>query len=297
MSKVRTAVVLFVAAILTAGMVSCIGGDEGIRPVPVGDDTDDDTSDDSGDDDADDTADDDSGDDDTDDDDTGDDTGDDDDAPSIVFIHHSVGQTWIDDGGLADAFQEAGFAVFDITYGDGWFGDHTDPGDWPATFTTYYDEVVGWDLPAGETHDVVTFKSCFNASVLWSGELETFEAAYDAILTVFLAHPETAFLAMTAPPYADNGEAPAEAMARGREFAYWMTHAWAAGATNVGTLDLAGFLNDDAGFAHARDADHASYFYLRAECESEPGNSHPTGDCLAAATPAAVAAAAALLTR
>ena len=39
-------------------------------------------------------------------------------ATNFVFIHHSVGDIWLNDGQLNDRLTAAGFAVHDATYGD-----------------------------------------------------------------------------------------------------------------------------------------------------------------------------------
>jgi len=265
----------------------------------------------SSDDDDDDNDNNDSIDDDTNDDDTGDDddndvtpdpddddTGDDDDDivdASLVFIHHSVGEIWIGDGGLTADLEAAGFSFYDITYGDGWIGNHTYAWHWPTTFGEHYDEVLGWELPGEQIHDVVMIKSCYPDSVINAVLLESYKGWYNEILEIFLQHPETGFLVITPPPHADDVTASAENIARGREFAYWLTHEYATKADNVRVVDLAGYLNDDFGFMHERTPENAAYFYLREECESEPDDSHPTPACISAANEETVTAALDLL--
>lgn len=203
---------------------------------------------------------------------------------SLVFLHHSVGQNWVDDGGISQALAAENIDFYDITYGDGWIGDNTEPWDWPETFTTYYNDVLGWDLPAGDSHDIVMIKSCYPNSALWSpDDIATTQGYYNSLLDAFEDHPETGFLVMTSPPYADSGEVTDGDMALGRQLAYWLTEEWAQGVANVRVVDLAGYLNDDFGFSHDRTAGNGPFFYLRNECEVEPDNSHPTGACLSAA--------------
>ena len=215
---------------------------------------------------------------------------------SLVFIHHSVGSEWIANGGLSGAVSGAGISFFDIHEGDGWFGNNTFPWHFPTTFTTYFNDVVGWELSGGQHHGVVMFKSCFPSSVIWSdNELNQFKGYYNQIMEVFQAHPEVKFIALSPPPYANNGEAPADAITRGREFAWWLVNVWQHGADNVKAVDFAGFLNGDPGFTHARTAGNAAYFYLRDECEMYPDNPHPTAACMSTANGAVVQAATQLL--
>ena len=269
---------------------SCGDDDDDADPSDDDSDSDDDSVDD------DDAADDD--DDDDDDDDNDDDDNDDDDTideDTLVFIHHSVGAEWVRNGYLPEALANNGILFYEITYFDNWFGNNTDAEDWPITFTTYYDDVLGWELPSGHTHDLVMIKSCFPDSTLEPGELELHQGYYNQVLDVFVDHPETGFLVMTPPPVADNGEGTPEEITRGREFAYWLVNTWAVGVPNVRVVDLAGYLNDDQGFIYPRETVNAPHFYLRDECEREPDDSHPSGACLSSATPETVTAAVSLL--
>lgn len=112
----------------------------------------------------------------------------------LVFIHHSVGEDWLDDnkGGLGIALRDNNYYVSDIGYGlgpadkdvgDERIGDHTDIGHWYNWFVglnrdTYtkalYLENSGNTMswyqrldkePAGE-NEIVMFKSCFPNSLL-----------------------------------------------------------------------------------------------------------------------------------
>lgn len=112
----------------------------------------------------------------------------------LVFIHHSVGENWLDDsqGGLAGALMQNNYFVSDTNYGWGPadadagsenIGDHTDIGYWynwfvgPNSFTymnalytesdqntsTPYSRLAS--NPGGES-EIVMFKSCFPNSNL-----------------------------------------------------------------------------------------------------------------------------------
>ena len=209
--------------------------------------------------------------------------GSDDGIDSVVFIHHSVGETWVYDGGLDGAMQDAGIELFEITYGDGWYGDNTFAPDWPVTFNQYYNEVLGFQLSGGSIHDIVMIKSCFPDSLLWDGDINEYKGYYNQIGQIFQAHPETGFIVLTPPPYTANEDYFDPEITNGRTFAHWLKKEWAPNIPNVRVVDLAGFLNDDRGFTHQRSTQNAEHFYLRGECELDYGDSHPTGGCLSAA--------------
>lgn len=112
----------------------------------------------------------------------------------LVFIHHSVGEDWLDDskGGLAKALKGNNYFVSDTNYGWGSpdadagsenIGDHTDIGYWyswfvgqnsPVYLSALYNESGQHtsatymrlsENPGGE-NEIVMFKSCFPNSNL-----------------------------------------------------------------------------------------------------------------------------------
>lgn len=117
----------------------------------------------------------------------------------LVFIHHSVGEDWLDDskGGLAKALKDNNYFVSDTNYGWGPpdaaagsenIGDHTDIGYWyswfvgqnsPVYLSALYSESGQHtsapymrlaENPGGE-NEIVMFKSCFPNSNL-AGNLD-----------------------------------------------------------------------------------------------------------------------------
>jgi hypothetical protein len=103
----------------------------------------------------------------------------------LVFIHHSTGQAWLEDGhgGLGVALRDNNYFVSDTNYGWGpsAIGDSTDIGDWwtwfrggsSATYLTALYAESGqhssYSRPAtdpGGPNEVVMFKSCFPNSQL-----------------------------------------------------------------------------------------------------------------------------------
>jgi len=117
----------------------------------------------------------------------------------LVFIHHSVGEDWLDDnkGGLGKILRDNNYFVSDTNYGwgppdvdsgSGNIGDHTDIGNWYIWFagpnssmylnalfveknqntgTPYARLAPGLD-PGGE-NEIVIFKSCFPNSGMEGG--------------------------------------------------------------------------------------------------------------------------------
>jgi hypothetical protein len=112
----------------------------------------------------------------------------------LVFIHHSTGEAWLDDGhgGLGLALRDNNYFVSDTNYG--WevngdiIGDRTDIGNWWEWFAgpnreAYMAALYAWSErsyefytrlaadPGGE-NEVVMFKSCFPNSQLGGSPLD-----------------------------------------------------------------------------------------------------------------------------
>jgi hypothetical protein len=103
----------------------------------------------------------------------------------LIFIHHSTGQNWLDDGngGLGIVLRDNNYFVSDTNYGWGpnSIGDHTDIGNWWDWFrapnsSTYLTSLYAESgqhssysrlttQPDGE-NEIIMFKSCFPNSAL-----------------------------------------------------------------------------------------------------------------------------------
>lgn len=183
-------------------------------------------------------------------------------GPSLVFIHHSCGSGFLREGGLWRLLEELGLAVYEITYGDGWIGDHTDPRDFPTTFSEHLDEVLKWDLAGADRHDLVAFKSCFPAcNVTSEAMLKQYRGYYDMLKPHFAGQPQTFFIAWTAPPLVPAATTPENA-ARYRKFCEWLVSEWAKGQENVAVFDCNAVLVDGRGMLKAE--------YRRGESDSHP---------------------------
>ena len=118
-------------------------------------------------------------------------------AVNLVFIHHSVGENWLNDG-LCRALNDRGYNVADIYYGWREYGDRTDTVDWPLWFT---DEVMGLVYqemgnmtapntlrPAPGENTIVMFKSCFPNSDVGS-DISDEKAIYEQPAPLHAAAP------------------------------------------------------------------------------------------------------------
>lgn len=177
---------------------------------------------------------------------------------NLVFIHHSVGENWLNDG-LCEALNDRGYHVADIYYGWREYGDYTDTTDWPMWFT---DEVMGLvyqemgnmtapntSRPAPGENTIVMFKSCFPNSDV-GDDIADEKAIYEGLLPYFKAHTDKMFVLVTPPPmqYISNPQ-------KTRELCDWLVDkesGWLAdlGTGNVFVFDLYNVLTD-------KDAHHA----------------------------------------
>jgi hypothetical protein len=168
-------------------------------------------------------------------------------APSLkgmnfVYLHHSCGSGFMEEGGMAEKLSALGLNVHDITYGDGWIGDNTDPDHFPTTFGQHMSEVLGWELTGGGRHDIVAFKSCFPACNITSDEmLNDYKGYYNSLKPFFAKEPKTLFVAWTSPPLVP-GATTLDNAARYRKFALWLKMEWVKGQPNVAVFDCYGLL-------------------------------------------------------
>ena len=184
---------------------------------------------------------------------------------NIVFLHHSTGNNLIQQGGVRQLMQNAGYNFWDHGFNyqglrgpDGKKagysykipGDNTDPDGFHKIFTQ-----SEYSLPLNAysgllQHDVIIFKSCFApANQIKSDEqLEQYKAWYLEIRDEIDQHPEKIFIILTIPPLNPAETNPEEA-ARARAFAEWLiSDEYLAGHANLFAFDFFDYLaeNDPA---------------------------------------------------
>ena len=188
--------------------------------------------------------------------------------PRFVFVHHSTGEGFMDDGGMAEMLEDIGLDVHGRTYGDGWVGDNTDPEHFPTTFTRHFDDLISWDLPSGEQYDIIAFKSCFPASNICSdSDLDDYMDWYETVRDVTREHPEILFIAMSTPPLTPDNTEP-DCAERAREFNDWLLGEFTEGEMNLVAYPLFDVLAGD-------DQSQDDYNCLREEYTDDPYDSHP----------------------
>jgi hypothetical protein len=169
----------------------------------------------------------------------------------LIFIHHSTGQNWLQDGygNLGLELKANNYFVSDTNYGWGpnSIGDSTDIPNWPEWFRsantpTYMNALFTESSqhssytrlatnPGGE-NQIIMFKSCFPNSALSgnpndppsaSGGLTVGHAkyVYNDILQYFATRPDKLFVVITAPPLQDGTYA-----ANARAFNQWLINNW-----------------------------------------------------------------------
>lgn len=147
------------------------------------------------------------------------------DAVNLIFIHHSVGENWLNDG-LNQMLNENGYHVADTYYGWDDMGDRTDTTDWPDWFNEDYMPRVYVKLntetatntieAAPGENEIVMFKSCFPNSEV-GGSISDEQAIYKSLLEYFGAHPDKMFILITSPPMQHISKAK-----NTRELANWL---------------------------------------------------------------------------
>jgi len=203
---------------------------------------------------------------------------------NIVFLHHSVGNNLIEQGGVRELFTAAGYQFWDQGYNwqqlrdpsghtTGYAytvpDDNTDPDGLAHVFTQ-----PAYGLPLNTLsgllqHEVILFKSCFPASAIETEEeLDQSKAYYRQMLSTIDQHPDKLFILLTQPPLIPR-ETTAEQAARARALADWiMSDEFKQGRANLFTFDLFSRLAED----NATSPDHNM---LRAAYRTDV-DSHPT---------------------
>ncbi len=164
----------------------------------------------------------------------------------LMFIHHSTGWGWLEDGNLGAGLNASNFYVTEAYYT--WesdalppgctakspIGDYTDTPDWPCWFNdttmpSVYTNTAHYAYPtntmanpAGE-NAIIMFKSCFPNSEV-GDDITDEQAIYNGLLTYFAAHTDKMFVLIVPPPMLTISNP-----AKTRELANWLadrTNGW-----------------------------------------------------------------------
>jgi hypothetical protein len=129
-------------------------------------------------------------------------------AANLIFIHHSCGENWLNDG-LCNTLNENGYHVADITYDWREYGNNTDTEHWPIWFTDEVMDLVYKEMdamtapndiqPAAGENEIIMFKSCFPNSDV-GPEITDEKDIYNSLLPYFERHPGKMFVLVTPPP-------------------------------------------------------------------------------------------------
>ena len=169
----------------------------------------------------------------------------------LIFIHHSCGENWLTDGygNLGRELGRNNYFVSDTNYGWGpdYIGDRTDIPNWMEWFRSNQTPTIMAALlrengqnssytrslrdPGGE-NQIIMFKSCFPNSDLAGSPNDppgTYEElsvsgakyVYNELLKYFASRTDKLFVAITAPPLIQSGNA-----ANARAFNQWLANDW-----------------------------------------------------------------------
>jgi hypothetical protein len=155
----------------------------------------------------------------------------------LLFIHHSVGSQWLEEGALRAELIKYGLGVHDATYGDR-IGENTDMCNWVDKFSNHMDDIFKFDYhpdtyykETGE-NAIIMFKSCFpNSQIIAEGtepgnagdttkSIWNYRATMDSLKSIFRRYPQKTFIFATAPPLVP-GQTSLENAKRAREFNNW----------------------------------------------------------------------------
>jgi hypothetical protein len=184
----------------------------------------------------------------------------------IIFLHHSVGEGLIDQGGVREGLSDLGYEFSDHGYnGDGlrladgsYTGtnfdvpdDNTDPDGLAAIFAQPLHDPPDNTFSHLMQYDVILTKSCFPTSNIGDdAQLAEYQSYYLSMRDRMDTLPSKLFILVTQPPQVPGSSDPAEA-ARARTFAQWLaSDEYLAGHPNVRVFDFFDRLAGPDNFLH-----------------------------------------------
>ncbi len=182
------------------------------------------------------------------------------DFSGVIFLHHSVGASLIEQGDVRSGLTDLGYEFYDHGYNDDglvlsdgtWTDsnfdvpdDNTDPDGFADIFAQPLRDPPDNTFSHLMQFDVIAFKSCYPVSEIQSDEqLDEYKSYYLSIRDRMDQYRDKLFIVVTPPPqvpaYAD-----AETAARARAFADWLgSDEYLSGHPNVFTFDFFDLLAD-----------------------------------------------------
>jgi hypothetical protein len=178
----------------------------------------------------------------------------------VIFLHHSVGESLIDEGGVRQRLTGLGYEFYDHGYNDDglvladgtWTGrnfdvpdDNTDPDGFADIFAQPLHDPPDNTFSHLMEYDVIAFKSCYPVSDIQSDDqLAEYKSYYLSIRDRMDQYPNKIFIVVTSPPQVAEYTEP-EAAARARAFSNWLaSDEYLSGHPNVFTFNLFDLLAD-----------------------------------------------------
>jgi hypothetical protein len=179
---------------------------------------------------------------------------------SVIFLHHSVGESLIEEGDVRYRLIDLGYEFYDHGYNDDglvlsdgtWTDsnfdvpdDNTDPDGFADIFAQPLHDPPDNTFSHLMQYDVIAFKSCYPVSDIQSDEqLDEYKSYYLSIRDRMDEYPDKVFIVVTPPPQVPVWVEP-EAAARARAFADWLgSDEYLGGHPNVFTFDFFDLLAD-----------------------------------------------------
>jgi hypothetical protein len=158
---------------------------------------------------------------------------------SVLFIHRSVGENLINDGGLYRLVREAGspFTLTDFNQNTGvlrnsqgtrktfWKfpGGDTKPADYAELFSFEKQQASDPTLTEIMSYDVIVIKSCYpNSNIKSAEQLEAVQKSYQSLLSFFNVQPTKKLVILASPPLVPL-KTNTENAARARTLATWLS--------------------------------------------------------------------------
>lgn len=202
---------------------------------------------------------------------------------NVIFLHHSVGNNLINQGGMREQFQQAGIDFWDQGYRydglrgpDGvktgfWYpvpADNTDPDGLARVMAQDARSLPVNALSGLLQHEVIILKSCYpNSNIGGAEKFQALQDLYMGMRATMDAHPEKIFILLTTPPL-NPAETNLDNARQAREMAQWLaSDTFVGGRQNVFVFDFYTLLAEN-------DASSPEYGMLRAAYR-DGADSHP----------------------